>query len=130
MNILPEERRLLRLLREKLVQRRETVEGIELQLSWESGRLRELLDERGRLLLGELLEVLPLLGSSPEHFFASAYGLDTSEEFFETASMEAAERDVVPLEQKILDRRFDDSRRVIEEAIVRRGNWKREREEL
>lgn len=129
MNMLPEERRLLRLLREKLVQSRETLEGIELQLSWEAGRLRELLDESDRLLLGELLEVLPLLGWSPERFFAEAYDLE-AEESLESFSAEDESSDVVPLEQKILDRRFDDSRRVIEEAIARRSRWKREREEL
>lgn len=129
MNMLPEERRLLRLLREKFVQSRETVEGIELQLSWESGRLRLLLDENERLLLGELLEVLPLLGSSPQQFFAAAYDMETTEDSFESV-MEDEPRETSTLEQKVLDRRFDDSRRVIEEAIVRRIHWKREREEL
>jgi hypothetical protein len=127
MSLHPEERRIAGLLRELIVQSGMPPETLEKRLGWEAGRLAALLD--GTLGLGfeDVLEILPLLGTTPTDFFAWLYGFDPRESgatFGEdptAATMGGSSAD------RAMDRRFDRSLRVVRDAIARRSAWKRER---
>jgi hypothetical protein len=125
-----EERQWGRWMREQVVQSKRPVDTLEFQLGWESGRLSQLLAEQQRWMLGEFLELLPLMGKSTEELLIALYGPDLSQESV-ALSLEPLpeEREPTAPEQKILERHFEESRRVIEEAISRRTSWKRERGE-
>jgi hypothetical protein len=112
----PEEQRMLELLRDLIALAELRVESLETRLGWEPGRLEDLLANRRGLAVEELVEVLPLLDLKPADFFARLYNFKEKETPVETA---ASAR---------LDRRFEESRRVVEEALARRAAWKRERE--
>ena len=112
----PEERRVLELLSDLIGVAGIGVETIEQRLGWQQGRLSDLLESRHGIAVQDLLEVLPLLDLKPEDFFARLYGFRQKEPSVEKA---AGAR---------LDRRFEESRRVVEEALARRALWKRERE--
>ena len=92
-----------------------SVETLEQRLGWQAGRLSDLLESRRGIAVEELIEVLPLLDLKPEDFFARLYGLKRREQPVEKASTNR------------LDRRFEESRRAIEDALARRAAWKRER---
>ncbi|HEX4960952.1 MAG TPA: hypothetical protein VF173_08950 [Thermoanaerobaculia bacterium] len=124
----PEERRIAGLLRELIVQSGIPLDAVEKQLGWEPGKLRDLLDGRLRLGFEDVLEVLPLLNTTPPDFFAWLYGFEPG------ASLPAGEpgaRKPVPgdgaLSQRALDRRFEQSLRAVKNAIARRRAWKEER---
>ena len=126
MPVHPEERRIAGLLRELIVQSGITLDYLEKRLDWKPGRLPALLEGHLRLSFEDVLEVLPVLGTTPTDFFAWLYGFDPRE------TMEVAERDTPvlsgsPPAQGSMDRRFDQSLRVVKNAITRRRLWKEER---
>jgi hypothetical protein len=119
----PEERRIAGLLRELIVQSGSTLEGLEIRLGWDPGRLTALLEGRLGLSFEDVLEVLPLLGTTPSDFFAWLYGFDPKDsgEEFGPAVANASP------EARLMERRFEASQRVVRNAIARRLTWKRER---
>jgi hypothetical protein len=121
----PEERRIAGLLRELIVQSRTTLEDLETRLEWDPGRLTALLDGRQRLSFQDILEVLPVLGTTPSDFFAWLYGFDPKEA---SEDLEPAVASSSP-EARLMDRRFEASQRVVRNAIARRLSWKRERDD-
>lgn len=124
MPVHPEERRIAGLLRELIVQSGMTLEYLENRLDWKPGRLPELLEGKLRLSFEDVLEVLPVLGTTPTDFFAWLYGFDPRDPVAErdTPALAAS-----PPAQATLDRRFDQSLRVVKNAISRRRLWKEER---
>lgn len=125
MSIHSEERRIAGLLRELMVQREVSAAAVEGRLGWQSGRLENLLEGRERLGFDELLEVLPSLKVTPGEFFAGLYGFGT-EDLMDLPSDTGNGAD--SFRQRMLDRRFEESRRVVREAVARRFAWKQGRE--
>ena len=124
----PEERRIAGLLRELIVQSGASLESVERALGWGEGRLRDLLDGRLRLGVEDVLEVLPLLNTTPPDFFAWLYGFEAAGSM---PARESGAREADPgataLSQRALDRRFDQSLRAVKNAVSRRRLWKEER---
>lgn len=127
----PEERRIAGLLRELIVQSGKALDGMEQHLGWASGRLRELLDGNLRLSFEDVLEILPLLNTTPPDFFAWLYGFEPGASVPGTIEPQKARADGggAGLGQQELDRRFEKSLRVVKNAVSRRSAWKRERSE-
>lgn len=126
----PEERRIAGLLRELIVQSGVPPETLEKRLGWEPGRLPSLLDGTQRLGFEDVLEILPLLETTPTEFFAWLYGFGAKE-----PDGAEAEEDLMAMAgssvlQRSLDRRFDQSLRVVKSAIARRRSWKEERRKV
>ena len=119
MTVHPEERRVARLLRDLIVRQGTTPEDLEKRLSWEAGRLRALLAGRQRLSFDEVLEILPLLETTPTDFFAWLYGAPGKEPT--PSAMDEARR------QRAMERLFERSLRAVRTAIARRSDWKRQR---
>lgn len=124
MPVHPEERRIAGLLRELIVQSGMTLEYLEKRLDWKPGRLPELLEGHLRLSFEDVLEVLPVLGTTPTDFFAWLYGFDPRDPI---AERDAPVLAASPPAQGPMDRRFDQSLRVVKNAISRRRVWKEER---
>src|SRR4051812_50110681 len=74
MSMHPEERRIAGLLRELVAQSGTPVDALEKHLGWEPGRLESLLEGSLRLGVEDVLEILPLLETTPTEFFAWLYG--------------------------------------------------------
>lgn len=124
----PEERRIAGLLRELIVQSGTTLEMVEQRLGWEPGRLRDLLAGQLRLSVEDVLDVLPLLSTTPSDFFAWLYGFDPRETgVTEAEGLYAREPGAGPPAQREVDRRFEASLRAVRDAVHRRNTWKRER---
>jgi transcriptional regulator with XRE-family HTH domain len=128
MSIHSEERRIAGLLRELMIQRKVPAAAVEGRLGWPSGRLEDLLEGRVRLGFDELLEVLPSLGVTPGEFFAGLYGFDAENPIGEL--VEESDNGTDGFRQRMLDRRFEESRRVVREAVARRFAWKQGRAEM
>jgi hypothetical protein len=124
MAVHPEERRIAGLLRELVVQSGMPLESLENRLDWEAGRLPALLEGRLRLSFDDVLVVLPLLGTTPTDFFAWLYGFDPRDPAAEGEVLSSAGS---PPSQRGIDRRFEQSLRVVKNAIARRRAWKEER---
>jgi hypothetical protein len=127
----PEERRIAGLLRELIVQSGAPLDILEKRLGWEPGRLSGLLEGSQRLGFEDVLEILPLLETTPTEFFAWLYGFGAKGSA--VAALEEGELATVTVGsalQKSLDRRFDQSLRVVKSAIARRRTWKEEREKV
>jgi hypothetical protein len=127
----PEERRIAGLLRELIVQSGAPLDILEKRLGWEPGRLSGLLEGSQRLGFEDVLEILPLLETTPTEFFAWLYGFGAKGSA--VAALEEGELATVAVGsalQKSLDRRFDQSLRVVKSAIARRRTWKEEREKV
>jgi hypothetical protein len=123
----PEERRIAGLLRELTVQNGARLEVLEQRLGWQPGRLLNLLEGRLRLSFEDVLEILPLLSTTPSDFFAWLYGFDARDG--EPAGEEGAARALMeggPAPQAV-DRRFEASLRVVRSSLARRRAWKEER---
>ncbi|HEX6863853.1 MAG TPA: hypothetical protein VF414_13590 [Thermoanaerobaculia bacterium] len=127
MPVHPEERRIAGLLRELIVQSGTTLNMIEKHLGWTPGRLADLLDGRLRLTFEDVLEILPLLNATPADFFAWLYGFDPRESGLVVAEAEPLKGLRINSSQKVMDRRFEQSLRVVKDALARRAAWKRER---
>jgi hypothetical protein len=123
----PEERRIAGLLRELIVQSGKTLELLEKELGWEAGRLPALLEGSLRLTFEDVLEILPTVGTTPTDFFAWLYGFDAKDPM--AAGVDALRLESAGLSpaQRGQDRRFEQSLRVVKDAIARRAAWKRER---
>jgi hypothetical protein len=131
MSMHPEERRIAGLLRELIVQSGAPLETLETRLGWETGRLAGLLEGRLRLGFEDVLEILPLLETTPTEFFAWLYGFGAKGSA--VAAMEEGELATAAVGsalQKSLDRRFDQSLRVVKSAIASRRTWKEERDKV
>jgi hypothetical protein len=123
----PEERRIAGLLRELITQSGAPLETLEKRLDWDSGRLSGLLEGRQRLSFEDVLEILPLLETTPTDFFAWLYGFGAKD--LSGGAMGEKELAAVTggsVLQKSLDHRFDQSLRVVRSAIARRRGWKEE----
>jgi hypothetical protein len=128
MTVHPEERRIAGLLRELVVQSGVALETLEKSLGWKPGRLLDLIEGRLRLSIEDILEVLPLLSTTPTDFFAWLYGFDSRNPLDGASRETAAETsgNGVP-GQQTMDRRFEQSLRVVRDALTRRRTWKEER---
>jgi hypothetical protein len=128
MTVHPEERRIAGLLRELVVQSGVALETLEKSLGWKPGRLLDLIEGRLRLSIEDILEVLPLLSTTPTDFFAWLYGFDSRNPLDGAGRETAAEMsgNGVP-GQQTMDRRFEQSLRVVRDALARRRTWKEER---
>src|SRR3954449_6801154 len=122
----PEERRIAGLLRELIVQSGAPLETLETRLGWEPGRLSSLLDGRLRLGFEDVLEILPLLETTPTEFFAWLYGFSSKDPAGSEGELAAVAGG--SMLQQSLDRRFDQSLRVVKSAISRRRTWKGDRD--
>jgi transcriptional regulator with XRE-family HTH domain len=91
--------------------------AVESRLGWEPGRLNALLGGQKGLTFEALLEILPVLDATPGDFFAQL--CSTAREPAAGSPATAADR--------MLDRRFEESRRVVKAAIARRQAWKQQR---
>jgi hypothetical protein len=109
MTLHPEELRLGRFIRELILEFGTTVEDVEGRLGWEAERLSILLTGQRGWMLQEVFEVLSTLEMAPGDFFGRIYGLETG-----------------PIMLSLADRRFEESQEVIQKAVARRFNWKRE----
>ena|SRR3982751_1968146 len=126
----PEERRIAGLLRELVAQSGAPVDALEKRLDWEPGRLESLLEGSVRLGFEDVLEILPLLETTPTEFFAWLYGFGAKDPVAAGAEGELVAVATDATLQKSLDRRFDQSLRVVKTAIARRRSWKTEREKV
>jgi len=124
----PEERRIAGLLRELIVQSGAPLETLEKRLGWEPERLSSLLDGRLRLGVEDVLEILPLLETTPTEFFAWLYGFDSKDPAGSEGELAAVAGGSTL--QKSLDRRFDQSLRVVKSAVARRRTWKEDRKKV
>jgi transcriptional regulator with XRE-family HTH domain len=113
----PDEQQILSLLRELMAQSGMRAEDLENDLGWEPGRLSGVLAGQKSIPLRDLFAILSLLEVGATEFFSRAYCLEPSKPAL--LSMEQVTRE-----------RFEESQRVIKEALSRRSTWKRERAEL
>jgi len=113
----PEERRIAGLLRELIARSGTTPAVLEKRLGWKPGRLTALLDGRERLSFGDVLAMLPLLGTTPTEFFARLYSIPSEEPRPSKVDQRA--------KQRAMDRLFERSLRAVRNAIARRADWKR-----
>ncbi len=123
----PEERRIAGLLRELITQSGAPLETLEKRLDWDPGRLSGLLEGQQKLSFEDVLEILPLLETTPTDFFAWLYGFGAKD--LSGGGMGEKELAMVTggsVLQKSLDHRFDQSLRVVRSAIARRRGWKEE----
>src|SRR3954471_6286815 len=125
-----EERRIAGLLRELVAQSGTPVDALEKHLGWEPGRLESLLEGSLRLGVEDVLEILPLLETTPTEFFAWLYGFGAKDSAAAGGEGELAAVAADSALQKSLDRRFDQSLQVVKSAIARRRSWKAEREKV
>jgi hypothetical protein len=124
----PEERRIAGLLRELTVQSGARLDTLEQRLGWEPGRLRSLLEGGQRLSFEDVLEVLPLLSTTPSDFFAWLYGFDAREHPRNGGGDEGVPEisaGTFP-NTPVMDRRFEASLRVVRSSLARRRAWKEE----
>jgi len=130
MSMHPEERRIAGLLRELVVQSGAPLEALEKRLGWEPGRLASLLEGSLRLGFEDVLEILPLLETTPTEFFAWLYGFGANDPAAAGTEGELTAVAADSALRKSLDRRFDQSLRVVKSAIARRRGWKAEGEKV
>jgi hypothetical protein len=125
----PEERRIAGLLRELIVQSGLPLEMLEERLRWTPGHLRDLLEGRMGLTFEDVLEILPLMGTTPTDFFAWLYGFEARDSVVAALSEGAGLKTTVEgyALQRVTDRRFDQSLKVVRAALTRRRAWKEEK---
>ena len=85
---------------------------VESRLGWEPGRLATSLEGKRALSFGDLVQVLEALSVTPPEFFTRLYSAEAEK-----------------LAANAADRRFEQSRRVVQDAVARRMAWKKERGE-
>jgi len=112
-----DERQILSLLRELIVQSGMTPGDLECDLGWEPERLERFLDGKRSPTLKDLMIVLSMLEVTSADFFGRVYGFEIRDD------------SLLPIEQ-LAQRRFEESRRALGSALTRRSNWKKERLEL
>lgn len=114
MPIHSDERRMAALLSDLLLRSGTSADAVESRLGWERGRLNALLAGQKGLTFEALLEILPVLDSTPGDFFAQLCSF---------TPRDARDTDA----PRGLDRRFEESRQVVKAAIARRQAWKQQR---
>jgi len=114
-----EERRIARLLRDLIARKGATLDALEKRLGWEPDRLEALLKGSQPLSFDDVLEILPLLDTTPTDFFAWLYG-DHGKQPPPSTLYEARK-------QRAMNRLFERSLRTVRNAVARRAAWKRER---
>jgi transcriptional regulator with XRE-family HTH domain len=127
----PEELRLARSLRELILEAGTTVEDVEGRLGWDAERLSTLLAGQKGWKFEEVLDVVSTLEVEPADFFARVYGLqgERSAELVLDEIVLGREEQALENFYDILERRFEESQKVVQEAVRRRTLWKRERAE-
>lgn len=100
------------LLRDLMLRSGTSAAELESRLGWETGRLSSLLEDKKGLSFETLLEILPVLDSTPGDFFAQLGSLRPREGAADSVKA---------------DRVFEESRRVVKAALARRRAWKQER---
>ena len=132
MSLHPEELRLASSLRELIHEYGTTVEDIEGRLGWEAEKLSSLLEGRKGWRLGEVFEVLSVLEMAPSDFYALHYrfkGKRSAESALDEILLRGEAETEEDFYDEVLDRRFEKSQQVLEDAVGRRAVWKRERAE-
>jgi hypothetical protein len=130
MTLHPEELRLANSLRELILELGTTVEDVEGRLGWEAERLTTLLEGRKGWKLEEVFEVLSVLDLTPTDFYALHYGFKakrTAQAVLDEVLLRGQEPSEDDFYDEVLDRRFKESQKVLQEAVRRRATWKQER---
>jgi transcriptional regulator with XRE-family HTH domain len=104
------------LLSDLLLRSGTSADAVESRLGWERGRLNALLAGQKGLTFESLLEILPVLDSTPGDFFAQLCSFTPREAGAPTNGNGRGP-----------DRRFEESRQVVKAAIARRQAWKQGR---
>jgi plasmid maintenance system antidote protein VapI len=117
----PEERRIAGLLRELIVQSGIPPESVAERLGWPPDRLAALLEGNLALSFGDVLRILPLVGTTPTDFFALLYGFDPRESA--AVSKEGAAKLSAGDAQarRLMDRWFECSLRAVRNAVAKRS---------
>jgi hypothetical protein len=100
-----------------------SADAVESRLGWERGRLNALLAGQKGLTFEALLEILPVLDSTPGDFFAQLCSFTPREAGAPTNGSNGNGNG----NGRGLDRRFEESRQVVKAAIARRQAWKQQR---
>ena len=116
MEAYPQEHHVAALLRELIAQSGMSPAALEERLAWEPGRLTAFLDGQQRLSFDAVLEILPLLATTPVEFLARLY---------EAAPPAAS----TSAKQRAMERLFERSLRAVRNAVARRAARKRQRSE-
>ncbi|MES1240286.1 MAG: hypothetical protein ABUT39_01580 [Acidobacteriota bacterium] len=106
------------LLSDLLLRSGTSADAVESRLGWERGRLNALLAGQKGLTFEALLDILPVLDSTPGDFFAQLCSFTPRDPLEQVAP---------PANGRGLDRRFEESRQVVKAAISRRQVWKQQR---
>lgn len=109
------------LLSDLLLRSGTSADAVESRLGWERGRLNALLAGQKGLTFEALLEILPVLDSTPGDFFAQLYSFTPREAGAPANGTNGNGNG------RGLDRRFEESRQVVKAAIARRQAWKQQR---
>ncbi|HEX3131129.1 MAG TPA: hypothetical protein VH394_27585 [Thermoanaerobaculia bacterium] len=110
------------LLSDLLLRSGTSADAVESRLGWERGRLNALLAGQKGLTFEALLEILPVLDSTPGDFFAQLCSFTPREAGAPTNGNGHGNGN-----GRGLDRRFEESRQVVKAAIARRQAWKQQR---
>lgn len=110
------------LLSDLLLRSGTSADAVESRLGWDRGRLNALLAGQKGLTFEALLEILPVLDSTPGDFFAQLCSFTPREAGAPTNGNGNGNGN-----GRILDRRFEESRQVVKAAIARRQAWKQQR---
>lgn len=110
------------LLSDLLLRSGTSADAVESRLGWERGRLNALLAGQKGLTFEALLEILPVLDSTPGDFFAQLCSFTPREAGAPTNGNGNGNGN-----GRGLDRRFEESRQVVKAAIARRQAWKQQR---
>jgi transcriptional regulator with XRE-family HTH domain len=108
------------LLSDLLLRSGTSADAVESRLGWERGRLNALLAGQRGLTFEALLEILPVLDSTPGDFFAQLCSFTPRDAGAPTNGNGNGNG-------RGLDRRFEESRQVVKAAIARRQAWKQQR---
>ena len=111
------------LLSDLLLRSGTSADAVESRLGWERGRLNALLAGQKGLTFEALLEILPVLDSTPGDFFAQLCSFTPRD----AGASGNGNGNGSNGNGRILDRRFEESRQVVKAAIARRQAWKQQR---
>lgn len=101
-------------------------DAVESRLGWERGHLNALLAGQKGLTFEALLEILPVLDSTPGDFFAQLCSFTPRDAGAPTNGNGNGNGNGHG-NGRGLDRRFEESRQVVKAAIARRQAWKQQR---
>lgn len=124
------------LLSDLLLRSGTSADAVESRLGWERGHLNALLAGQKGLTFEALLEILPVLDSTPGDFFAQLCSFTPRDAGAPTngngngnghGSGQSNGQGTGQGNGRGLDRRFEESRQVVKAAIARRQAWKHQR---